>query len=176
MTEANWYAGPPTPGHVPPAVLLTNRVTTLPETTDTSHRVKVADIVIADDGMGTNELAVTGADASKFEIVGATLYLKAGTALNDEVQASLSVGVSVDDPAVGRTPDDAQVLTIAVTNVSWQNPGQRCDVNGDGYVTPIDALLIINYLNRHVGSTGLPPAPQPRRRTMTSPTTGTSRR
>ncbi len=28
----------------------------------------------------------------------------------------------------------------------WQNPEDRCDVNGDGFITPQDALLIINLL------------------------------
>jgi len=157
--EVNWYAGLPTPGHVAPAVWLANRVTTLLETTDTSQRVKVADIVVTDDAIGTCELDLTGADASKFEIVGAALYLKAGTALDDAVQAAFFVCLTVDDPAVGRTPDDAQVLTIAVTDVCWHNSSERCDVNADGFITPIDALLIINYLNRHSGNTGLPPAP-----------------
>lgn len=30
----------------------------------------------------------------------------------------------------------------------WQNPRNRFDVNGDGQVTPLDALLIINHLSR----------------------------
>lgn len=32
---------------------------------------------------------------------------------------------------------------------TWQNPTNRFDVNGDGMVSPLDALLIINNLNAH---------------------------
>ena len=157
--SANWYSGLPTPGHVPPSLSLANAITTLPDSTDTSVRVKVADIVLADDRIGTHVFAIIGADAAQFEIVNTALYLKAGTVLKQALQPSLSVGVTVDDPAVGRTPDDVQVLTISVTHTSWQNPGQHCDVNDDSHVTPLDALLIINYLNNHPGSKRLPPAP-----------------
>jgi VCBS repeat-containing protein len=39
-------------------------------------------------------------------------------------------------------------LTIVPRPTSpWQNPDNRFDVNGDGFVTPIDALLVINRLN-----------------------------
>ena len=30
---------------------------------------------------------------------------------------------------------------------SWQNQSLNVDVNGDGFVSPLDALLVINYLN-----------------------------
>ena len=30
---------------------------------------------------------------------------------------------------------------------SWQNQTLNVDVNGDGFVAPLDALLVINYLN-----------------------------
>ncbi|HEU0068098.1 MAG TPA: Ig-like domain-containing protein, partial [Nitrospiraceae bacterium] len=55
-------------------------------------------------------------------------------------------------------------LTIRNTN-PFQNPVIRFDVNGDGFVSPIDALLNINYINLHgstnlsVSLTGLPPYP-----------------
>ncbi|MEZ4314069.1 MAG: trypsin-like serine protease [Polyangiaceae bacterium] len=35
----------------------------------------------------------------------------------------------------------------ALATVGWRNPNLNVDVNGDGYVSPIDSLLIINYLN-----------------------------
>ena len=39
----------------------------------------------------------------------------------------------------------------------WQNPVNPLDVNGDGVISPIDALLVINYLNSHPAETVLPP-------------------
>ena len=48
------------------------RADSLAEDTDTTARIKVADIVIADDGLGTNDLSLSGADADLFEIDGDT--------------------------------------------------------------------------------------------------------
>jgi hypothetical protein len=39
-------------------------------------------------------------------------------------------------------------VTVNVLDRSFQNPQRRFDVNGDFYVTAIDALIIINELNR----------------------------
>jgi hypothetical protein len=42
----------------------------------------------------------------------------------------------------------------------WHNPVEPLDVNSDGYITPIDALLVINYMNRNFGDP-TPPADEP---------------
>jgi len=47
----------------PPTVALINTITALPENTDTTNPIKVADIVVTDDGLGTNLLKLSGADA-----------------------------------------------------------------------------------------------------------------
>jgi Ca2+-binding RTX toxin-like protein len=98
-----------------PSVSLANVVASLPENTATP--VKVADIVVTDDG-GTNNLSLTGADAASFEIVGTELYLKAGVSLDYEGLSSLQVVVQVDDPSIGATPDSSANLTLAITNVN----------------------------------------------------------
>ncbi len=102
----------------PPTVALQNTTTSFPENTDTSSRIKVADIVITDDGAGVNTLALSGADAGQFKIDGLELFLSAGTTLNYESQAALEVNVTVDDTAVGNTPDDSAALTVTVTDVN----------------------------------------------------------
>jgi len=38
-------------------------------------------------------------------------------------------------------------IEIQVVRSLYQNPTNRLDVNADGFVSPIDALLVINYLN-----------------------------
>jgi hypothetical protein len=101
----------------PPAVALQNTVASISEGTDTSSRIRVADIVVTDDGQGTNLLSVSGPDASLFEIAGGTLYLKAGTLLDFETNPALEVTVAVDDATLGTTPDATASLTVAVTNV-----------------------------------------------------------
>ena len=57
---------------------------------------------VTDDGVGTNILSVTGADAAFFEVDGGALYLKAGTVLDRVAKPSYSVSVAVDDVSVGR--------------------------------------------------------------------------
>ncbi len=102
----------------PPTVALTSTITTLAENTDTSSPIKVADIVVTDDGVGTNVLSLDGVEATLFEIVDTALYLKAGTALDYETTAILEVAVAVDDAAVGATPDATAALSITVTDVN----------------------------------------------------------
>ncbi len=59
-------------------------------------------------------------------------------------------------------------MTITITDPPpppHQNPVNNLDVNADGFVSPIDALLIVNFINANGGGTpvsGLP-APPPYR-------------
>lgn len=102
----------------PTAVALTNTITGIDENTATASHIKVADIVVVDDGFGTNTLSLTGTDAAFFEIEGTSLYLKAGTVLNYEAKTSYSVAVTADDTSVGATPDAiSATYTLAVGNV-----------------------------------------------------------
>ena len=102
----------------PPTVGLINATTTLPEDADTTHAIKIADIVVTDDGRGENELSLSGRDAELFEIVGTELRLTAGTILDFETKPSLDVTVEVDDVAIGSTPDDIASLSITITDVN----------------------------------------------------------
>ncbi|MCB0969664.1 MAG: hypothetical protein KDB37_22725, partial [Ilumatobacter sp.] len=101
-----------------PSVALTGAVTELSEDTDTSARIKMADIVITDDAIGTNVLSLTGADADLFEIDGDELYLKAGTVLDFETQAALDVSVAVDDAGIGAGAEDSAALPVTILNVN----------------------------------------------------------
>ena len=101
-----------------PTVSLTNLVNTLTEDTDTSSAIKIADIVITDDALGTNNLTLAGADAAAFEIVGTELRLKAGTSLDFETKASFDVTVQVDDVAIPGSPDDTALHTLSITDVN----------------------------------------------------------
>src|SRR5262249_14717358 len=101
-----------------PSVALANTATSLAEDTDTTSAVKVADIEVTDDVLGTNELSLSGDDADLFEIVGTELFPKAGTSLDFETNSSLDVTVNVHDATLGDTPDSSDALTISVTNVN----------------------------------------------------------
>ncbi|HYF35254.1 MAG TPA: lamin tail domain-containing protein, partial [Prosthecobacter sp.] len=113
-----WVYAPSTvPNQPPAAVALNNAVTSIPENSSTATRVKVADISITDDGLGTNAVTLSGADAGYFEVVAGSLYVKAGTVLDYEAKTSYSLSVSVDDTAVGATPDATVDYTLAVTDI-----------------------------------------------------------
>ncbi|MHC4436550.1 MAG: cadherin-like domain-containing protein, partial [Planctomycetota bacterium] len=79
----------------PPTVSLINTITALPENIDTTNPIKVADIVITDEGLGTNVLSLSGADASLFHINGTELFLNAGVTLERKVDLE----VYLNDPS-----------------------------------------------------------------------------
>jgi uncharacterized protein YjiK len=113
------YAPSSVPNQAPTGVTLDRATTTLAENTSTVGRLKVADVTVADDGLGTNTLAVTGSDAAAFEVDNTGLYLKAGTKLDYETKASYTVRVAVDDAAVGLTPDATTApYTLTVSDLA----------------------------------------------------------
>lgn len=59
--------------------------------------VKVADIAVSDDALGTNVLSLSGSDAARFTIIGTALYFNGGG--DFEGQGAFDVTVSVSDPA-----------------------------------------------------------------------------
>jgi len=72
-----------------------NTTTSLAENTSTSSTIKLADIAITDDALGSNTISLSGDDAAAFKVIGTTLYLKADTTLNYETRNSYSLTVSV---------------------------------------------------------------------------------
>jgi uncharacterized protein YjiK len=110
------YAPSLAPDAAPTAVALANTTTSLPDTTSTTDRVKVAELTVTDDDLGTNTFGVTGPDAADFEADGTGLYLKAGTALDASTKSGYEVSVTVDDTTVGATPDATSApYTLTVT-------------------------------------------------------------
>jgi hypothetical protein len=111
-----WVYAPSTAINLAPTdVALTNKVNSLPENTSTAAAVKVADIAIADDGLGTNDITLTGPDAASFQAIGVALFLKSGTVLNATTKPNYSVSVNVDDPSVGSTPDATVSFGLTIT-------------------------------------------------------------
>src|SRR5690349_7980988 len=118
-----WVFAPSTaPNQAPTGVTLLNQVSSIPENTSVAANVKVADIAIADDGLGNNNLTLSGPDASFFQTIGVALFLKAGTVLNVATKPSYSVTVNVDDPAVGASPDASVNFTLTITASTGGTP------------------------------------------------------
>jgi len=116
------YAPTAATNQAPTAVALTNQTTSIAENTDTTSRIKVANVAITDDGLGTNHLSVSGADAQYFEVDATGLYIKAGTVLDFETKNSYAVTVNVDDPNVGTTPDASTNFNLSLTDVVNETP------------------------------------------------------
>jgi uncharacterized protein YjiK len=117
----------------PTAVSLNNAIGTIADKTSIATRFKLSDIAITDDGLGTNNLTLTGSDASSFEIFENALYLKAGTAIDFKTKPSYNVTVNVDDPSVGSNPDAFKPLTL---NVNDPNPATNA---GGIFITEVSA-------------------------------------
>jgi uncharacterized protein YjiK len=116
------YAPSLVPNQPPTDLTLTNQVATLPENSNTAARIRVANVSVTDDGLGTNVLGVTGADASAFEVDASGLYIKAGTVLDFETKSTYNVTVTVDDASVGTTPDASAVYTLTLTDLVNEEP------------------------------------------------------
>ncbi|MEM9004394.1 MAG: cadherin domain-containing protein [Cyanobacteria bacterium P01_F01_bin.86] len=101
-----------------PTITVENVIPELPEDLLVTSAVKVADIVVTDDDLGTNTLSLSGEDADQFEIVGDDLFLKVGATLDFETQPQLDVTIEIDDTEIGTTPDDSVDVAIAVTDVN----------------------------------------------------------
>jgi|GEM_PF-401412 len=106
------------PNDPPTAINFVNTVPSLPENTPILNLFRVADVVVTDDGVGRNNLSLSGTDSGFFQLIGNQLFLRAGTVLDFETKSSYTVTVSADDPVVGTTPDVSAVFTFNVQNVN----------------------------------------------------------
>ena len=117
------YAPASAPNQAPTVVNLINPVTSMLENTSTSADVKVADLALTDDGIGTNVYSLSGADAAHFRVDSTGLYIKAGTVLDFETKPTFNVTVNVDDTSVGATPDASTNYALNLVNVLNEGNG-----------------------------------------------------
>ena len=116
-----------------PVIALENTVTDIDENTDTTERIKLADINLTDDSLGTNVLNLSGNEAEYFEIENSVLYLKAGTTLNYENLAAYSVTIEVDDEEQGDTFETSVDFSLDVNDLN-ETPAITLDAD----ITAID--------------------------------------
>ncbi|MEM8733689.1 MAG: dockerin type I domain-containing protein, partial [Planctomycetota bacterium] len=74
----------------------------------------------------------------------------------DDTIVGEDVSVQIFVSANLHTSDNQAILISEDDSWSWTNAKNRYDVNDDGFLSPIDALLIINYLN-NASNSELPP-------------------
>ena len=111
------------------------------------------------DGSETHVVAVSD---SRFEVVGTTLKLKPDATLSRDVASTLPLTLTVTDSANQSFHRDF-TLIVAANAFTWNNKTKSLDVDLDGIVAPIDALLVINELNlpRIIDSFGKLPGARP---------------
>ena len=126
-------------------------------TPENGGSIKVADIAVTDDGLGTNVLSLFGADALSFSISDGALYFNGGA--NFEAKASYDVTVNVNDPTVGSTPDTWRSFHLNISDVVEadsdttndydlfdvnDNAQVASDSNGNGHTFKADTIVASN--------------------------------
>ncbi|MCG9791368.1 SdiA-regulated domain-containing protein [Flavobacterium algicola] len=116
------YAPSAIPNQAPTAISLSNTTNSILENSNTTAAIKIADINVTDDGLGTNNLTLSGTDAAFFQITGSSLYIKAGTVLDYETKTSYSITINVDDVSVGTTPDASVNFVLTIIDEVVETP------------------------------------------------------
>ncbi|MBI2477539.1 MAG: hypothetical protein HYV60_02475, partial [Planctomycetia bacterium] len=92
---------------------------------------------------------------TRFEVVNDLLKLKDGIVLDSDTETSIDIAVTASDSGTpSATFTKAFTLTVTPITPAFQNQINANDVNGDGFVSPLDVLIVINFLN--AGNTSLP--------------------
>jgi len=92
---------------------------------------------------------------SRFEISGNVLQLRYDAAL--DLRTTSAVSLEVTARAVNGDQRSREFTIDVIEFSPFQNPRIHNDVNGDGVVSPLDILLLINLLNREGYQLGSPP-------------------
>ena len=99
----------------PTSISFVSSITEIEEHADTTARTLIGELTVADDGVGTNTLSLTGVDAESFELDGTTLYLKAGVQVDYATQSSYTVTISAVDLNIPDCPPATLDYTLSVT-------------------------------------------------------------
>lgn len=152
----------------PTAIVLQNVIGTLAENSNTASPLKVADIAISDDAMGTNTITLTGADAANFEVItvngASALYLKANTPLDYETKTGYDITVNVIDSTLVSSTPATTAFHLSVGNADETTPSavtqihitQASGIQG-GVLDAGDAVTIEVQMSQAVAIAGAGP-------------------
>jgi hypothetical protein len=108
--------------------------------------VEVGDVLI--DGATRDDLFAFTVDDPRFEIVESQLKLIDGVVVEranqDEIQLTITATHTQTDFA---SITDTFIITVSDNGSPYHNDGNPYDVNRNGEITSLDALIVINYLN-----------------------------
>jgi hypothetical protein len=108
----------------------------------------VAGFVYVDDPDYGEEYIISVSD-SRFEVVDNTLKLIDGTSLAWEEPGYIDVTLIAVSLRDGTVLTKSTRIHIIKDSTPYHNDQDPADVDGDGMITPIDALVIVNYINNH---------------------------
>jgi autotransporter-associated beta strand protein len=144
----------------PTSLEFANAVTSISETTDTSSRTKIADIVVVDDALGSETLTLSGDSAPWFEIDGSELFLAAGVTLDASQTTELSVTVVATDPTFPQTAavSETHVMTVTFANEQTVEVAEGNTATDENQYSGSEVIvkrgkgrLILNKANTHSG-------------------------
>lgn len=121
----------------PSAVSIANAVAVAPE----GGMIKVGDIVVSDDGLGSNQLALTGVDAARFTLIGTELFFNGADYEALPTQHSFAVTIIASDP----TSPDAPVSTSFVLALGDVAENKAWTGTSQADVVTIDPASIDNW-------------------------------
>lgn len=111
---------------------------------------EVGEILV--DGFSLGSSYVAAVDDSRFEIVDGRLKLRKDEFLTFSTQQEAQLIISVRDTGQVFPPVAETFVVIVLENENpFHNSSSPFDVNNDGMVTPLDALLILNALSKNGG-------------------------
>jgi len=95
---------------------------------------------------------------SRFEVTDGKLKLKSDASLRYNPTTPVSFEVVATGAISGDVLREEFLVGVTLAPPPWQNKHWALDVNDDGAVTALDALIVINHMNRHgIGSADTPP-------------------
>jgi len=120
----------------------------------------VGEVIV--DGNPLPASLIATVDDSRFEVVNKQLRLRSSEFVRFADQAEIQVVITVQDSAAMFL---AVAQTFVIEVIANQNPFHNrdnpFDVNGDGLVNPLDALLVINGISRNRGPGPISSFPAP---------------
>ena len=144
--------------NLPPTDILLDATSVLENVTG----CHIGHLTVVDPNVGDTHTFTVSDD--RFEVVGTILKLKSDQSLNFDEETHVELDLTAID--AGQLPLDPAkhfVITVTANPFPWQNLLERLDVNADDYVSPSDALRIINELNNRqlTDSRGVLPSTRP---------------
>ena len=120
----------------PTAIQLSNALAQLPENSVVGDGIKLADISVVDDGLGTNSLGLSGADAASFAVRdtasgGHALYY-IGSPPDYETKHSFTVSIDAQDPSLAGSAALHQLYELVITDVAEGGSGTGGGTGGGG--------------------------------------------